>query len=79
MKTWIWGVLACAWTVSVDDARVVSWTRERVRAWQPLPEEKSFDKIGWAKDIRDAVRLAKQHNRPVFLFTHTGRINTGRC
>ena len=58
--------------VSVDDARLVSWTQERVAAWQPSPEERAFDKIGWAKDIRDGLRLAKEHGRPLFLFTYSG-------
>ncbi len=43
-----------------------------IKAWEPLPEERRFDDIGWAKDIREALRLAKEHNRPVFLFTYSG-------
>ena len=53
--------------------------RRRVAELQPKPEEKRFDEIGWAKDIRESLRLAKQHDRPVFLFTHDGRMNIGRC
>jgi hypothetical protein len=53
--------------------------QQRVAELQPRTEEKRFDEIGWAKDIREALRLAKQHNRPVFLFTHDGRMNIGRC
>lgn len=53
--------------------------QQRVAELQPRAEEKRFDEIGWAKDIREALRLAKQHNRPVFLFTHDGRMNIGRC
>ena len=53
--------------------------QQRVAELQPRTEEKRFDEIGWAKDIRDALRLAKQHHRPVFLFTHDGRMNIGRC
>ena len=53
--------------------------QKRVAELQPKPEEKRFDEIGWAKDIRDAQRLAREHNRPVFLFTHDGRMNIGRC
>jgi hypothetical protein len=56
-----------------------AWVDQRVRELQPRPEEKRFDEIGWAKDIRDAKELAKQHQRPVFLFTHDGRMNIGRC
>jgi hypothetical protein len=57
----------------------VEAVRQRVAELQPRTEEKRFDEIGWAKDIREALRLAKQHNRPVFLFTHDGRMNIGRC
>lgn len=53
--------------------------QQRVAELQPKAEEKRFDEIGWAKDIREAKRLAKEHNRPVFLFTHDGRMNIGRC
>ena len=53
--------------------------QQRVAELQPKAEEKRFDEIGWAKDIREAKRLAKEHNRPVFLFTHDGRMQFGRC
>jgi hypothetical protein len=56
-----------------------AWVQQRVRELQPSAKEKRFDEIGWAADIRDALRLAKTHQRPVFLFTHDGRINIGRC
>jgi hypothetical protein len=56
-----------------------AWVEQRVRELQPRAEEKRFDEIGWAKDIRDAKRLAREYQRPVFLFTHDGRMNIGRC
>ena len=56
-----------------------TWVEKRVLELQPRAEEKRFDEIGCAKDIRDTERLAKQHQRPVFPFTHDGPINTGRC
>jgi hypothetical protein len=62
-----------------SDAELSSWVNRRVEAWQPTAEERRFDQIAWAKDIRDAERLAREHDRPVFLFTHDGRINIGRC
>lgn len=52
---------------------------ERAAAWWPTPEEKKFDRIGWAADIRTARKLAAEQQRPVFLFTMDGRVNTGRC
>jgi hypothetical protein len=51
----------------------------QVEAWQPTAKERAFEKIGWAKDIRDAVKLAGAHKRAVFLFTHDGRLGIGRC
>jgi len=64
-------------TSSVQDdevARIDKWVQD----WQPTPGDRRFEEIGWAKDIPEALRLAKQHGRPVFVFTHKGRINLGR-
>ena len=58
---------------------LVSSIEKRVREAQPTRSEKRFDEIGWAKNILDAERLAKQYGRPVFLFTHDGKMETGRC
>jgi hypothetical protein len=52
---------------------------ERVRQWQPTAQEKRWESIGWAESIRSAIRLAKEHRRPVFLFTLDGRMGVGRC
>jgi len=60
-------------------ARDFSWIEQRVQELQPTAKERRIDEIGWAKDIRTAEKLAKENNRPVFLFTHDGRINIGRC
>ncbi len=59
--------------------RDAAWVEQRVAAWQPTERERRWETIGWAKDIRDAIRLGKQHGRPVFLFTLDGRMNVGRC
>ncbi|HVR76342.1 MAG TPA: hypothetical protein VMT52_18580 [Planctomycetota bacterium] len=50
-----------------------------VAEWQPAPSERKFDQIGWLTEIRGALSLAKEHRRPVFLFTHDGRMAIGRC
>lgn len=57
----------------------VAAIQKRIAELQPKPAEKRFDEIGWATDIRAARRLAQEHGRPVFLFTHDGRMNIGRC
>jgi hypothetical protein len=63
----------------VGDGDLVSWVDATVKERMPAADERRFDEIGWAKDIRDALRLAKESGRPVFLFTHDGRMNLGRC
>jgi len=55
-------------------ARIEQWIRD----WQPTAEDRRFEEIGWAKDIPEAIRLSKQHARPIFVFTHKGRMNLGR-
>jgi hypothetical protein len=72
------GLVSPAWA-AVPDRDVVAWTDARVKDWQPKPSERRFDEIGWAPDIRTALRLASEHRRPLFLFTMDGRINLGRC
>jgi hypothetical protein len=51
----------------------------RVADWQPTADEKRFDQIGWCTSLLEAEKLAREHQRPVFLFTHDGRMNVGRC
>ncbi len=63
----------------ITNEQVAGWVRNRVKALQPTSEERRFDEIGWAKSIVEAERLARQRNRPVFLFTYDGSIATGHC
>jgi hypothetical protein len=69
------GTLVSA-TGATQDA---AWVEQRVREWQPTAQEKAWESIGWTRDIRDAIRLGKEHHRPVFLFTLDGRMGVGRC
>jgi RNA polymerase sigma-70 factor (ECF subfamily) len=57
----------------------LSWIEERVREWQPRPEEKRFDEIAWAESVPEALRLAREHARPVFLLAHVGTLQGGRA
>ena len=65
--------------IPISDSQVIAWVDKRVAEWQPKPQERRFDEIGWAKDIRTARQLAQKSQRPVFIFTMDGRINIGRC
>lgn len=51
----------------------------RIALSAPTADERKLDRIGWAEDLRTAKSLAKKHERPVFLFTHDGRMGIGRC
>jgi hypothetical protein len=57
----------------------VSHIDRRVAQWQPTRPERRFDDIGWAPDLCTALKAGKVHERPVFLFTHDGRMQLGRC
>jgi hypothetical protein len=65
--------------VWLKDDSLVSKIEKKVHQLQPTRDERKFDLIGWAPDIFTAEKLAKQQNRPVFLFTYDGNIDTGRC
>lgn len=70
--------------IAADEPRGVkrdaAWVAKRVEAWQPSVEERAFDQIGWAEDLREARRLGAKHRRPVFLFTYDGASLSGyRC
>ena len=55
-------------------ARIDRWVQD----WQPTETDRKFEQIGWVKDIPSAMKLARQHGRPVFVFTHKGQVNLGR-
>lgn len=72
------GVAVAAGTWLKNDPLTES-VEAKVREIQPSREEKRFDEIGWAPSILAAEALARKTNRPVFLFTYNGKIDTGRC
>lgn len=79
------GVVATACATGPDgrgglsDANVVRWVEKTVAERQPTAHDKLFDQIAWVADIRTAIQFGKEYNRPIFLYTGLGRINTGRC
>ena len=74
------GVVATSCSLgTISDTRVVRWVEKTVEERQPPAEDKRFDEIAWVTDIRTAIALGKEYNRPIVLYTGDGRINTGRC
>ncbi|HVR87398.1 MAG TPA: sigma-70 family RNA polymerase sigma factor [Planctomycetota bacterium] len=72
---------AALWSGGVsDDPRPPEFSRvdEKIREWLPRPEERRFDEIGWVKAWPDALRLAREHGRGVFVVAHVGHLNLGR-
>src|SRR6266478_1144319 len=59
----------CATAGSVSDGSVVRWVDKTVAERQATAEDKRFDEIGWVTDIRTAIRLGTEYNRPIFLYT----------
>jgi hypothetical protein len=64
---------------AISDDNVVRWVEKTIAERQPTAQDKLFDRIAWVTDIRTAIQLGKEHNRPIFLSNGDGRINTGRC
>lgn len=58
---------------------VKAWVDAKAAACQPTAAERRFDEIAWVTDVRTALELARKNDRPVFLFTHDGRMALGRC
>ena len=54
------------------DEDVAALVKQRVEDWQPTKDERLLDQVGWAADLVEAQRLAKKHERPLFLFTYNG-------
>ena len=76
-------VLAIAGATAAEtwlkDDKLVESVQKKVREIQPSREEKRFDEIGWAPSIVAGRALSQKLNRPLFLFTYNGNIDTGRC
>jgi hypothetical protein len=63
----------------IPDTDLKVWVDQRVQERQPTPEDRRFDEIGWFTEVRSAEKAARESGRPLFLFTHDGRMNVGRC
>ena len=52
--------------------------QERVKAVKES-DNPAWKKIPWTASLRGARKASKAEGAPVFLFTHDGNIETGRC
>ena len=52
--------------------------RERVEQVK-RSENRNWEKIPWVASLLEARRLGKEEKTPIFLFTHDGNMDTGRC
>jgi hypothetical protein len=48
---------------------------EKVKNSEPT----AWKKIPWVASLLEARRVSQDENHPVFLFTHDGNLETGRC
>jgi hypothetical protein len=54
------------------------WVHRRVRAINASDTE-AWRRIPWAASLTAAAAAAKKEGRPLFVFSHEGNIDTGRC
>jgi hypothetical protein len=65
--------------IGLGEDAFVAKVQKKVHDLQPSRGEKRFDEIGWAPSILEAEKIAQKLNRPIYLFTYNGKIETGRC
>jgi hypothetical protein len=63
---------------SADRDRDDAWVTTRVREIRESDTE-DWRKIPWSASLLDAAKLAKEEQRLMFIFSHDGNIDTGRC
>jgi hypothetical protein len=63
----------------VADGYLQRWVTKRTKQMKSSFQRGHFESMGWAPTIGAALELAEKHNRPVFLFTLDGHMNSGRC
>lgn len=78
MRRAILGLLFLTAAAFGGQGRDAAWIQQRLQqikqansaAWKTIP---------WAATLTAAREQSRQENRPVFLFTHDGNLETGRC
>lgn len=57
------------------DAR---WVQQQIEVFKKL-EHPSWRQVPWAATLVEARQQSQKEKRPLFLFTHDGNMDTGRC
>jgi hypothetical protein len=55
-----------------------AWVRKRIEEIKDS-DTNAWRKIPWSASLLEARRLGEREKKPIFLFTHDGNIDTGRC
>ena len=64
----------------ISDSYAEWWTNRRVKMLSKQFDKRPYEQIGWADGIQHSLKLAEEHQRPIFLFTFDGlSMLTGRC
>src|SRR5262249_31404308 len=54
------------------------WIKQRINQIKQS-DTNAWRKIPWTASLLEARRLSEREKQPIFLFTHDGNIETGRC
>jgi hypothetical protein len=54
------------------------WVRQRVRQIKASDTD-DWRRIPWSASLTTAAEAARKQDRPMFVFSHDGNIETGRC
>jgi len=60
------------------EERDEAWALRRVKQIQEA-DSTAWRRIPWTASLGEARQASQRENRPVFLFSHDGNIDTGRC
>ena len=61
-----------------EPERSEAWVRQRVRQIMDS-DTNAWRRIPWAPSLTAAAEAARKEDRPIFVFSHDGNIDTGRC
>jgi hypothetical protein len=70
-------VLLVSWSVRAQD-RDEAWVAKQVKQIRQS-DTTGWDRISWVGTLTEARRISGSENKPLFLFTLDGNLETGRC